>query len=69
MALGRTIHNILFRRSSTFFVTIVVGAMFFERAFDDLTNSMWNKMQEGVSCLLCHVLYFIESYARNFGST
>ncbi|NEU36635.1 hypothetical protein GN156_39025, partial [bacterium LRH843] len=34
MSINRTIYNNLFRKSSTFALTICVSAFFFERAFD-----------------------------------
>ncbi|KAL5477986.1 hypothetical protein EMCRGX_G024858 [Ephydatia muelleri] len=47
MALGRTVYNALFRRTSTFFVTIVVGAVLFERVFDTSTDALWERMNKG----------------------
>uniref|UniRef100_A0A1X7UEY6 Complex III subunit 9 n=1 Tax=Amphimedon queenslandica TaxID=400682 RepID=A0A1X7UEY6_AMPQE len=47
MGLGRSIHNIFFRRASTFFVTIVVTAVFAERTFDHATAALWDRMQRG----------------------
>lgn len=52
MALGRTLYNMFFRRTSTFFVTILVGAVFLERAFDQGGDRMWERMNQGVSGLL-----------------
>ena len=49
MALGRTLYNMFFRRTSTFFVTILVGAVFLERAFDQGGDRMWERMNQGVS--------------------
>lgn len=49
MNLGRTIYNALFRRTSTFVVTIVVGGFIFERVFDEGMDNMWENMNRGVS--------------------
>ena len=48
MALSKTIYNIFFRRTSTFFVTVLVGAVFFERAFEASTDTLWDRMNKGV---------------------
>ena len=49
MNLGRTIYNALFRRTSTFVVTIVVGGFIFERVFDEGMDNVWENMNRGVS--------------------
>lgn len=49
MSLGRTIYNALFRRTSTFAVTIIVGAFAFERVFDEGMDNLWENMNRGVS--------------------
>ena len=49
MSLGRTIYNALFRRTSTFVVTIVVGGFLFERVFDEGMDNLWENMNRGVS--------------------
>ena len=49
MAFGKTVYNTLFRRSSTFFVTILAGAFVFERIFDYGMDSFWDRMNRGVS--------------------
>lgn len=48
MALGRTVYNLFFRRTSTFFVTVVVGALFYEVVYDNTIDSMWERMNQGV---------------------
>ena len=55
MGLARQAYNTLFRRSSTFMVTIFVGAFVFERVFDDGMDRLWERMNQGVS----HVLVFL----------
>jgi len=37
----------VFRRSSTFALTCVVGAVFFERAFGQLTETIWKRQNRG----------------------
>lgn len=49
MALGRTLYNTFFRRTSAFFVTVLVGAVLFERAFDQGGDRLWERMNQGVS--------------------
>ena len=45
---GRSLYNFFFRRSSTYALTILVGAVFFERAFDHSVDSLWERMNRGV---------------------
>ncbi|XP_048369940.1 cytochrome b-c1 complex subunit 9 [Sphaerodactylus townsendi] len=47
MALGRQVYNLLFRRTSTFALTIVVGALFFERVFDQGADALYEHMNRG----------------------
>jgi len=49
MALARTIYSLLFRRTSTFAVTIVLGAVLFERAFDQGGDALFEQINRGVS--------------------
>lgn len=49
MGIGRTVYNALFRRTSTFVVTIVIGGFFFERVFDEGMDNLWENMNRGVS--------------------
>eukprot|EP00794_Sanderia_malayensis_P016753 gene16752-18447_t len=47
MAIGRTIYNALFRRTSTFALTIVAGAFIFERTFDQGMDNLWEWKNQG----------------------
>lgn len=49
MGLGKTLYNTFFRRTSAFFITVLVGAVLFERAFDQGGDRMWERMNQGVS--------------------
>ena len=49
MAFGRQIYNALFRRTSTFALTIVVGAVLFERVFDQTLDNYYERTNQGVS--------------------
>lgn len=49
MALAKTVYNLLFRRTSTFAVTIMVGAVLFERVFDQGGDAIFEQMNRGVS--------------------
>uniref|UniRef100_A0A4X2KP10 Complex III subunit 9 n=1 Tax=Vombatus ursinus TaxID=29139 RepID=A0A4X2KP10_VOMUR len=48
------VYSILFRRTSTFALTIAVGALFFERAFDQGGDAIYDSINQGVcpQCLL-----------------
>lgn len=48
MALTNTVYNLLFRRTSTFAITIMVGAVFFERLFDQGGDTIFEQMNRGV---------------------
>ncbi|XP_026293802.1 cytochrome b-c1 complex subunit 9 [Frankliniella occidentalis] len=41
------IADMLFKRTSTMALTVIVGAFVFERSFDVLTNTIWDKINEG----------------------
>ena len=49
MSAGRFAFNSLFRRTSTFAISIVVGAFMFERLFDPGMDALWERMNDGVS--------------------
>lgn len=41
------LYSLLFRRTSTFALTIAVGALFFERAFDQGADAIYEHINEG----------------------
>ncbi|XP_043090172.1 cytochrome b-c1 complex subunit 9 [Puntigrus tetrazona] len=47
MALGRSVYNLLFRRTSTFAITIMVGAVVFERVFDQAGDAVFENINRG----------------------
>ncbi|CAL8320985.1 unnamed protein product [Lota lota] len=47
MALAKTVYSLLFRRTSTFAVTIMVGAVFFERVFDQGGDAVFEQLNRG----------------------
>ncbi|KAJ0057195.1 hypothetical protein NL108_002128, partial [Boleophthalmus pectinirostris] len=47
MSLTKSAYNLLFRRTSTFAITIMVGAVFFERLFDQGGNLIFEQMNRG----------------------
>ncbi|XP_041667380.1 cytochrome b-c1 complex subunit 9 [Cheilinus undulatus] len=47
MALAKSVYNLLFRRTSTFAITIMVGAIFFERMFDQAGDALFEQMNRG----------------------
>uniref|UniRef100_A0A8B9GP18 Complex III subunit 9 n=1 Tax=Astyanax mexicanus TaxID=7994 RepID=A0A8B9GP18_ASTMX len=49
MALTRSVYNLLFKRTSTFAVTIMVGAVLFERVFDQGGDALYESINRGVS--------------------
>lgn len=48
MALLRQAYSALFRRTSTFALTVVLGAVLFERAFDQGADAIFEHLNEGV---------------------
>lgn len=48
MSISNTIYNTLFKRSSTFALTCIVGAFIFERSFDLGAEIIFDKINEGV---------------------
>lgn len=49
MTLGRRLHGLFFKRTSVYALAIIVGAVFFERAFDQGMESIWERKNQGVS--------------------
>uniref|UniRef100_A0A3Q3GDI6 Complex III subunit 9 n=1 Tax=Labrus bergylta TaxID=56723 RepID=A0A3Q3GDI6_9LABR len=47
LALSVSIYLQLFRRTSTFAITIMVGAVFFERLFDQGGDAIFEQMNRG----------------------
>ncbi|XP_055035287.1 cytochrome b-c1 complex subunit 9 [Paramisgurnus dabryanus] len=47
MALVKSVYNLLFRRTSTFAITIMVGAVVFERAFDQGGDAIFDNINRG----------------------
>nr|AFM85899.1 cytochrome b-c1 complex subunit 9-like protein [Callorhinchus milii] len=47
MAFARRVYNSLFRRTSTFALTIIVGAFVFERAFDQGGDALFEHLNRG----------------------
>ena len=43
----RVVYNTFLRRGSTFLLTMVVGAVFFERLTDKWIDSYWGRMNRG----------------------
>lgn len=48
MVLLKKVYSSLFRRSSTFALSIVLGAVIFERAFDQGADALFDHLNEGV---------------------
>lgn len=47
MAIGKRIYDTLFRRTSTFAVTVLAAALVFERVFDQGMDSLWEWNNRG----------------------
>ncbi|XP_062867700.1 cytochrome b-c1 complex subunit 9 [Trichomycterus rosablanca] len=47
MALAGSVYNLLFRRTSTFTITIMVGAVLFERLFDQGGDALFDNLNRG----------------------
>uniref|UniRef100_A0A8C3H2E3 Cytochrome b-c1 complex subunit 9 n=1 Tax=Corvus moneduloides TaxID=1196302 RepID=A0A8C3H2E3_CORMO len=43
-----TVYGSLFRRTSTFALSVVLGAVLFERAFDQGADALFERLNEGV---------------------
>uniref|UniRef100_A0A670KH04 Complex III subunit 9 n=1 Tax=Podarcis muralis TaxID=64176 RepID=A0A670KH04_PODMU len=51
MTLAKQVYRVLLRRSATFALTVVVGALLFERAFDQSADSIFEQVNKEVSRL------------------
>ena len=47
MALGGQIYNTFFKSSSRYFLTLMVGAFFFERTVDGLSDKVFDSINKG----------------------
>ncbi|XP_035291559.1 cytochrome b-c1 complex subunit 9-like [Anguilla rostrata] len=47
MAITGAVYNLLFRRTSTFAISIMVGAVVFERMFDQGGDAIFEEMNRG----------------------
>ncbi|XP_069475385.1 cytochrome b-c1 complex subunit 9 [Ambystoma mexicanum] len=47
MAFGNTVYNLFFRRTSTFTLTVVLGVVVFERAFDQGADALYDHLNRG----------------------
>ncbi|XP_067861849.1 cytochrome b-c1 complex subunit 9 [Heptranchias perlo] len=47
MALMKQAYNLFFKRSSTFALSIVLGAIFFERFFDQVGDAVFDHLNDG----------------------
>ncbi|KAI1882417.1 hypothetical protein AGOR_G00250480 [Albula goreensis] len=47
MALTKSVYNLLFRRTSTFAISVMIGAVVFERMFDQAGNAMFDQLNHG----------------------
>ncbi|VEN51253.1 unnamed protein product [Callosobruchus maculatus] len=47
MGLNETVYNLIFKRTSTMTLACIASAFFFERTFDLVTESFFEKYNEG----------------------
>ncbi|XP_046385276.1 cytochrome b-c1 complex subunit 9 [Ischnura elegans] len=47
MGLSTTVYNTLFKRSSTYAMTIILSAFFFERTFELASDQIFNSINKG----------------------
>ncbi|XP_026574456.1 cytochrome b-c1 complex subunit 9 [Pseudonaja textilis] len=47
MAFAQQLYNAVFRRTSTLVLTVVVGAVIFERGFNQATEAIFCRLNEG----------------------
>ncbi|KAL2217632.1 cytochrome b-c1 complex subunit 9 [Thermoascus aurantiacus ATCC 26904] len=45
--ISTAIYNTFFRKNAAFLATVFTGAFFFEIAFDNITNQIWDNMNKG----------------------
>ena len=57
MALGNAVYNILFRRTSTVVLTVIVGGIFFERMYDSWADLTWERMNRGVRMIILDSIF------------
>ncbi|KAK6476397.1 cytochrome b-c1 complex subunit 9-like [Huso huso] len=62
MAFGRQVYNLVFRRSSTFALSILVGAVVFERMFDQGGDAIFEHLNKGK--LWKHIKHNYESHDK-----
>ena len=58
MGLTRGVYNLIFKRNSTFLLTVVVGAMFFERALDQAVDYAWERHNQGVIIGILNIAHY-----------
>lgn len=62
MAVGYAFFKALFRRTSTFTLTVVLGAVFFERWYDSWSDATWERLNRGVRPRFIHIATCIAYY-------
>ncbi|MBN3273465.1 QCR9 protein, partial [Polyodon spathula] len=62
MAFGRQLYNLVFRKSSTFALSILVGAVVFERMFDQGGDGVFEHLNKGK--LWKHIKHNYESHDK-----
>ncbi|MBN3279511.1 QCR9 protein, partial [Polyodon spathula] len=62
MAFGRQLYNSVFRKSSTFALSILVGAVVFERMFDQAGDAIFEHLNKGK--LWKHIKHNYESHDK-----
>ena len=45
--LGARVYNIFFKRSSTYFLTLIAGVFIFERGTDGIADRIFNSINQG----------------------
>uniref|UniRef100_A0A8C3RCN6 Cytochrome b-c1 complex subunit 9 n=1 Tax=Cyanoderma ruficeps TaxID=181631 RepID=A0A8C3RCN6_9PASS len=54
MSHGSGVYGSLFRRTSTFALSVVLGAVLFERVFDQGADALFEQLNEGVRAVGLH---------------
>lgn len=52
MSISNILYQRVFKKTSTMALTMVIGAVIFEKVFDEGIDTMWEKMNRGVSRFL-----------------
>lgn len=56
--MANALYNFIFKRSSTFTIAIIASSFFFERAFDLISNEMFEQINKGVCIYIKNIVQY-----------